>query len=38
MVWVVVFHADTGYIGVMPAAEYHGGPEAVVHEFDPFQP
>ena len=38
MVCVVVFLADTGNFGVMPAAEYDGDPRAVVHEFDPFQP
>ena len=37
MVCVVIFTAETGGYGVMPASEYDGDPADVVHEFDPFE-
>ena len=37
MVCVVIFRAETGRYGAMPATEYDGDPAAIVHEFDPFQ-
>ena len=37
MVRVVIFTAETGGYGVMPASEYDGDPADVVHEFDPFE-
>lgn len=37
MVCVVIFRAETGAYGVMPAAEYDGDAACIVHEFDPFQ-
>jgi hypothetical protein len=38
MVCVTVFQAGNGEFGVMPSADYDGGPVAIIHEFDPFQP
>lgn len=37
MVCVIVFRANAGDYGVMPAADYDGEPGDVIHEFDPFQ-
>jgi hypothetical protein len=38
MVCVVIFQAGAGDYGVIPAGEYDGDPDAILHEFDPFQP
>ncbi len=35
MVCVILFKAGDGY-GVLPAAEYDGDVESVIHEYDPF--
>lgn len=37
MVCVVIFRTGTGGYGVMPAAEYDGDQDAIIHESDPFQ-
>ena len=35
MVCVVLVQTDGGY-GVMPAAEFDGPVEAIIHEYEPF--
>jgi hypothetical protein len=35
MVCVVLIQTDAGY-GVMPASEFDGPADAIVHEYDPF--
>jgi hypothetical protein len=36
MVNIVIFRAGDGSTGVMPAAEYDGDEDAIIHELDPF--
>ena len=36
MVTIVVFRAGDGTLSVMPAAEYDGDEDTIVHELDPF--
>lgn len=36
MVCIVVFRADNGLFGAMPASEWDGDPDCVIREFDPF--
>jgi len=36
MVNIIVFRTDNGLFGAMPASEWDGEPDRVVHEFDPF--
>ncbi|MGB3832800.1 MAG: hypothetical protein WA975_13180 [Mesorhizobium sp.] len=38
MVSIVIFRAGDGTMGVMPAAEYDGDEDAIIHELDPFAP
>ncbi len=38
MVSIVIFRAGDGSMGVMPAAEYDGEEDTIVHELDPFTP
>jgi hypothetical protein len=35
---VTVFQSGNRKFGVMLSADYDGGPVAIIHEFDPFQP
>lgn len=35
MVCVTLFKAGSGF-GVMPSSEFHGDPESIVHEYDPW--
>lgn len=37
MVPVILFEVE-GQIGIMPSAEYDGDEDAVIHEYDPFDP
>lgn len=37
MVPVTLFEVE-GQIGIMPSAEYDGDEDAVIHEYDPFDP
>ncbi|MEP7457610.1 hypothetical protein [Phyllobacterium sp. SB3] len=36
MVSIVIFQAGDGTMGVMPAGEYDGDANAIIHEVDPF--
>ena len=36
MVSIVIFRAGDGTMGVMPATEYDGDEDTIVHELDPF--
>ncbi len=36
MICVVLIQTDGGY-GVMPASEFDGPAEAIVHDYDPFE-
>jgi hypothetical protein len=38
MVSIVIFRAGDGTMGVMPATEYDGDEDAIIHELDPFAP
>ena len=35
MVCVILFRSDEGY-AIVPAADYDGGAERIIHEYDPF--
>lgn len=37
MVYVVVFRAGDDDFGVMTTAEYDGDPNAIIHEYDPWE-
>ena len=37
MVCVTLFHAGNG-CGAVPASEFDGDADSVIHEFDPFNP
>lgn len=36
MVCIIVFRAENGMFGTMPATEWDGDPASIIHEFDPF--
>lgn len=36
LVTIVIFRAGDGTMGVMPATEYDGDEDTIVHELDPF--
>ena len=36
MVCIIVFRAENGMFGAMPATEWGGDPESVIREVDPF--
>ncbi|NGN44702.1 hypothetical protein G6N74_26960 [Mesorhizobium sp. CGMCC 1.15528] len=38
MAAIVIFRAGDGSHSVMPASEYDGDEDAIVHEIDPFAP
>ena len=37
MVYVVVFRAGDDVYGAMISAEYDGDPDAILHEYDPWE-
>lgn len=36
MVCIIVFRAEDGMFGAMPATEWEGDPDHILAEFDPF--